>query len=1036
MKGWDRIIAAQPLIISSAKKIYATSPKNTSPKDILRSPLSSLATNKIIDIDKLNQELEAKLTWSDIFDSMMESCLNSPQHVAFESHMVLFFHSNRAIFWEKRPNSSAFLSRTLKSEISASCSLIQQIINSSQPVIPNLLYDPDIITSFSLQSFDHQFFVPLRYPDGSICAIIQLSRHQNCSPFGQEEFKIAEFVMKKFILYGSPFFEKERIVGLASKVSQVGLLSQTTNHIKKTLETAFQCNSPDIWFLQMNDGSYFRYDNQIREFIGVYKCSTGVIGLALRNENANHCITINSNKVGELKHYSSSIDGDANNPILMSSCEFEGRIWCVCLRGERSNGSYTKDDQSRFSTIIPFIARSLSYSGGFLRRNLNSAKKSENSKIDMINFTSSIVDSHRNIYEVINLVQEKVTDLLKAEICRVLIVDSKSKELRSDFENGIILCKKSPLDSGIAGSTVTSRLPIICSKPEDDPKFDREVDAGGKTTKIQSLLSVPVIFKNDVKAVIMALNKSGGEFNESDKIKLTTISTFFGIAMKNGEICQASYQIISQLKKIVNHSNDTIENVLTKIKEIIHASTVTLFVVQQSDSSLHEFATIGEKLNSTIQFATFSINSKKSSFFSIGQDSDKSIVISCVPFFDDDDRILGVVEFSCDFSEFNEELNLIESFVSIASSSSLSKSCLKEFSDYEEEKSKLREIVGIESIEISDTPKSLLFLNELFEPSFIVQGNSEIDLIKIVFSCFDHFKLKQEFKLTNQKLFSFVSNLSKSCDNDENSYHNWSHSVSTLLFGSILLMKSKMNETFTKLEILSFLIASLGHNLSQDEIQNENDEIPFSILYKSQNVMGMNHCAQLAKIMSKESCNLLSALDQNALNSAWELIFYLIFSSHMSVHFDVLKENEKCQKDNSFSLKNSEHRNLQLALLLKCADFSECLKDFEYADKFSKIICEEFFNFGPIENIDGIEYLNENHKRKFLDREKSFLGFVTFVALPLFESVYEYNNDLMFIKDCFTANLEKWSESNSKNNDSDQNVTEETNEQDNKQSND
>jgi hypothetical protein len=59
----------------------------------------------------------------------------------------------------------------------------------------------------------------------------------------------------------------------------------------------------------------------------------------------------------------------------------------------------------------------------------------------------------------------------------------------------------------------------------------------------------------------------------------------------------------------------------------------------------------------------------------------------------------------------------------------------------------------------------------------------------------------------------------------------------------------------------------------------------------------------------------------------------------------------------------------------------------DIAEKSRFFVAEEFFRQGDLDNMTGLRYEGGTKDREHIDREGSFIGFCTTVALPLFDVV-------------------------------------------------
>jgi signal transduction histidine kinase len=92
-----------------------------------------------------------------------------------------------------------------------------------------------------------------------------------------------------------------------------------------------------------------------------------------------------------------------------------------------------------------------------------------------------------------------------------------------------------PLAAGIAGWTIQQRQPVLVDDAQNDPRFYNQIDhLTGLTT--QSLLAVPLIFKDRAIGVIEIINKAKGRFNQQDLEILETLAGSAAIAIENARL--------------------------------------------------------------------------------------------------------------------------------------------------------------------------------------------------------------------------------------------------------------------------------------------------------------------------------------------------------------------------------------------------------------------------------------------------------------------------------------------------------------------
>ncbi len=84
---------------------------------------------------------------------------------------------------------------------------------------------------------------------------------------------------------------------------------------------------------------------------------------------------------------------------------------------------------------------------------------------------------------------------------------------------------------GIAGWVAKHKQPVIVADVNRDPRFSPEVDQEFEF-QTRSMLSVPILFGDDVLGVIQALNKKdGASFTEADQTLLSVVAQLAATAM-------------------------------------------------------------------------------------------------------------------------------------------------------------------------------------------------------------------------------------------------------------------------------------------------------------------------------------------------------------------------------------------------------------------------------------------------------------------------------------------------------------------------
>lgn len=149
--------------------------------------------------------------------------------------------------------------------------------------------------------------------------------------------------------------------------------------------------------------------------------------------------------------------------------------------------------------------------------------------------------------ELLNVIMEKVSGLLRSDIWSLLLLDEVSGELIFEIAvspggselKGLRLAK----GEGVAGRVAETGEPLLISDVNDNPYFSPQVDRM-IAQETRSIICVPLKSKNRVLGVIELINtEEHGAFTDADLPILTTIADYVAIAIENA----LYYERINQL---------------------------------------------------------------------------------------------------------------------------------------------------------------------------------------------------------------------------------------------------------------------------------------------------------------------------------------------------------------------------------------------------------------------------------------------------------------------------------------------------------
>ncbi len=142
---------------------------------------------------------------------------------------------------------------------------------------------------------------------------------------------------------------------------------------------------------------------------------------------------------------------------------------------------------------------------------------------------------------LLNRIIHAARDITDAEAASILLYDDTARELYFQVATnpdrmmrGMVI----PMDS-IAGWIVTHREPVRISDVKKDTRYFKNV-AQTLSFATKSLMGVPLITKEKVVGVLEVLNKTDGDFSDTDEDMLTVLGAQAAIAIENTRLFQQS----------------------------------------------------------------------------------------------------------------------------------------------------------------------------------------------------------------------------------------------------------------------------------------------------------------------------------------------------------------------------------------------------------------------------------------------------------------------------------------------------------------
>src|SRR5438105_3254989 len=152
------------------------------------------------------------------------------------------------------------------------------------------------------------------------------------------------------------------------------------------------------------------------------------------------------------------------------------------------------------------------------------------------NQIAKALTSTLEVKEVLELVMQKVSELLKPESWSLLLLDAQGQlafEICVGPAAESLQNLKVPVGEGIAGSVFRAGKGRLVGDVTEDPDFSPRFDAASQF-KTQSIIAVPLISRGHALGVIELVNGEGAAaFNLDDLRAVTAIADYAAIAIEN-----------------------------------------------------------------------------------------------------------------------------------------------------------------------------------------------------------------------------------------------------------------------------------------------------------------------------------------------------------------------------------------------------------------------------------------------------------------------------------------------------------------------
>lgn len=171
-------------------------------------------------------------------------------------------------------------------------------------------------------------------------------------------------------------------------------------------------------------------------------------------------------------------------------------------------------------------------------------------QINALSSAGNLLAATIDLKEALTSILSLAIDVIGAKLGSVMILDQDKNELYIGASCGlaenVVQSTRMPLGSSISGYVAQTGRPLIIEDIEKDPRFAR---INRQKYESKSLISVPLVYKDQLFGVINLNNKTDGKpFTEDDLHMLTSLGLPAAVAIDRANLIADKTRTISELR--------------------------------------------------------------------------------------------------------------------------------------------------------------------------------------------------------------------------------------------------------------------------------------------------------------------------------------------------------------------------------------------------------------------------------------------------------------------------------------------------------
>ena len=297
------------------------------------------------------------------------------------------------------------------------------------------------------------------------------------------------------------------------------------------------------------------------------------------------------------------------------------------------------------------------------------------------------------------------------------------------------------------------------------------------------------------------------------------------------------------------------------------------------------------------------------------------------------------------------------------------------------------------------------YMSKLSKRSFSVINYHPSEVFINTYALFVRSGISPSIGIDNVNLLRFLVDLRRHYNDVP--YHNWFHALDVTQFVYSVIITADVKRYLNNYEIFGLLFSAICHDTDHNGMNNA--------FHRKAHTIFAQLAPNLPPLEHHHSCitmDLSRSLFANIADEKERLylckyVINNIMATDMEQHKVFLTEFKEIQ-DNGFDRDNESHRQLLAQVILKAADLSNTVRDFDEAKRMAMKLCNESHKQGDKEvelNLPISPMCDRNDPTPLCVGQ---IGFYKFVSGPLMNELHTFFPELKENAQQFESNLATW----------------------------